>query len=276
MSYGDTFLRSFGDYWRYLVNDITTPSWHSYFYGLILVSLVFFAWELIAPWRKQQPRIRKDFWLDAGYMFFNFFVFSLIGFAAVSNVAVELWDDLLRALFGIENTVAVRVDSWPVWLQLLTLFVLRDFIHWNVHRLLHKSRALWQFHKVHHSVEQMGFAAHLRYHWMENVVYKVIEFLALSVLGHWNHANIVLPLGPLKYLLNGPQMHIWHHAISTADRGGVNFGLSLSCWDYIFGTAHVPHDGRDETLGFDGIEDFPTGFVGQELYPLVKPRADTP
>ncbi len=30
------------------------------------------------------------------------------------------------------------------------------------HLLGHKVPILWEFHKVHHSVEQMGFAAHLR------------------------------------------------------------------------------------------------------------------
>jgi len=285
MSYLEIFLNTFGDYWRYLLYDVTTPSWHSAFYGLVGVSVVFYAWELIAPWRKDQPKIRKDFWLDAFYMFFNMLLFGLIGFAAVSNVAVQVWSDLLQSLFGIENIVALHVGEWPVWLQLGTLFVLRDFIHWNVHRLLHRTRFLWQFHKVHHSVEQMGFAAHLRFHWMESVVYRVIEYLGLALvgfglddyfmvylvslaIGHWNHANIVLPLGPLKYILNGPQMHIWHHATSTADRGGVNFGLSLSCWDYLFGSAYVPRDGRDEVLGFDEIEAFPSGFVEQALYPL--------
>ncbi len=292
MSYGDVFTGSFANYWRYLVSEVTAPSWHSYFYGLILVSLVFLVWEQVAPWRKQQPRVRKDFWLDAFYMFFNFFIFSLIGFAAVSNVVVHLWNDLLFSAFGVTNIVAVKVDQLPVVVQLATLFVVRDFIQWNVHRLLHKSDFLWQFHKVHHSVEQMGFAAHLRYHWMENVVYKLIQYVPLAaigfgiddffavhmialVIGHWNHANIKLPLGPLKYALNGPQMHIWHHAVSTADRGGVNFGISLSCWDYLFGTAHVPESGRDEVLGFDDLDVFPTGFVGQAVYPLGPSRRRT-
>ena len=36
----------------------------------------------------------------------------------------------------------------------------------------------------------------------------------------------------------------------------MNYGLSLSIWDYIFGTAHVPHSGRDIELGFDGVEEY--------------------
>lgn len=48
--------------------------------------------------------------------------------------------------------------------------------------------------------------------------------------------------------------------------------VSLSVWDYIFGTHHIPHDGRDIELGFDGDESFPEDFINQELYPLSKDK----
>ncbi len=217
-------------------------------------------------------------------MFFNFFLFSLVIYNAASDVVVNLSIDLL-ARFGIENLVAIEVSSWPVWAQLATLFVLRDFIHWNVHQLLHRVPFLWEFHKVHHSVEQMGFAAHLRYHWMETVAYRSLEYLPLAMIGfgiddffvvhvfalavgHFNHSNFRLPLGPLKYVLNNPQMHIWHHAKQLPeDRPyGMNFGLTLSLWDYLFGTASIPRDGRDIELGFPGSEEFPEDFVHQVFY----------
>ncbi len=41
-----------------------------------------------------------------------------------------------------------------------------DFGWWCGHYLGHKVDFLWQFHKLHHSVKEMGFAAHLRFHWM--------------------------------------------------------------------------------------------------------------
>ena len=76
--YATIFLDSFGGYGRYLLNEIIHPSWHSFFYGLLVVSVAVYGLELAFPWRKDQPRVRKDFWLDAFYMFFNFFLFSLI------------------------------------------------------------------------------------------------------------------------------------------------------------------------------------------------------
>ena len=282
--YFQVFLDGYYGYWNYLSSEILYPSWHNYFWWLLGISLVVWSLELVFPWRKNQAAIREDFWLDGFYMFFNFFLFSLIGYNAVSNVAVEVFNDFL-ALFGITNLVAFQIASWPVWSQFLLLFVLADFIQWNVHRWLHYSPWLWEFHKVHHSVEQMGFAAHLRYHWMETIVYKSVQYIPLSMIGfglddffilhlitiligHLNHANVKITYGPLKYVLNNPVMHLWHHAKEIpAERHGVNYGISLSLWDYLFGTAYIPNQNANEQLGFEDQETFPKTFFQQLTHP---------
>jgi sterol desaturase/sphingolipid hydroxylase (fatty acid hydroxylase superfamily) len=279
--YLDLFINGYKGYASYLWQEITNPGWGNYFYWLIGVSLFFLVLEWAKPWRKDQAKFRQDFWLDFFYMFFNFFLFSLIIYNAASDVVVDLFKDCL-ALFGIRNTVALHVEQWPVWAQLLTLLVVRDFIQWWVHRLLHQVDFLWEFHKVHHSVQQMGFAAHLRYHWMETVVYRSVEYLPLAMIGfgiddffivhiftlavgHFNHSNLTVNLGPLKYIFNNPQMHIWHHSeYLPPDRPkGVNFGLTFSMWDYLWGTDYIPYNGRDIKLGFPEVEQFPKTFWKQ-------------
>ena len=279
--YIEIFLEGYKGYANYLWQEITNPHWFNYFYWLIGISLFFLVLEWVKPWRKGQAKFRQDFWLDFFYMFFNFFLFSLIIYNAASDVVVILLKDFL-GLFGIRNLVAIHVETWPVWGQLIALLVIRDFIQWWVHRLLHQVDFLWEFHKVHHSVQQMGFAAHLRYHWMETIVYRSIEYLPLALIGfgiddffivhiftlavgHFNHSNLRINLGPLKYLLNNPQMHIWHHAEDLPpDRSkGVNFGLTFSIWDYIWGTNYIPFEGRDIKLGFPGVERYPTTFWKQ-------------
>jgi len=288
MHYWQVFLENLLGYARYLGGELLHPHLGNYLYWLIGISLVVYGLELAAPWRKQQARFRRDFGLDAFYMFFNFFIFSLVGYHAASQVVVTAFSDLL-ALVGISNLVSIRVDNLPVWVQLLTLFLLRDFVQFNIHRLLHKVPFLWEFHKVHHSVREMGFAAHLRFHPAETIVYRTLEYLPLALIGfgiddflivhlvaltigHLNHANFVLPLGPLKYVLNNAPMHIWHHAAKMPDShpNGINFGISLSIWDYLFRTAHIPFDGRDIPLGFDGLEDFPNDFAHQVIWPAGK------
>ncbi len=261
--------------------------WDNYFYGLILISLIVFGLELVFPWRKGQNIIRKDFWLDTFYMFFNFFLLNLIVLIALSNTAAAFFDQLLQRIgSSVIDLQLLDVDQLPKWLGLALFFIISDFVQWNTHRLLHRIPFLWNFHKVHHSVKEMGFAAHLRYHWMEPVVYKsllyipmaiiggfdaqdvaIVHFFALAV-GHLNHANLGWDYGPFKYLFNNPKMHIWHHSKVLPVRYGVNFGLTLSLWDYLFKTNYIPKCGKNIELGFVGDEDFPENFIEQELYPI--------
>lgn len=286
MKYISIFLEKTAGFWSYFINEVLNPHWTNYFYWLIALSLFCWGLELLFPWRKNQKNIREDFWLDGFYMFFNFFFFSMIGFYGISNVFSELFADFL-ALFGIKNLIADRLSHIPYWASLLILFVLKDFIQWNVHRLLHRVEWLWQFHKVHHSVKEMGFAAHLRYHWMENVVYKTLQYIPLGMLGyglkdffimeivataigHLNHSNIRLPLGYLKYIFNHPQMHLWHHAKDIPLQYGANYGISLSIWDYLFKTVYYPVEDGEIELGFSDEKDFPKDFLHQETYPFLK------
>ena len=109
--YLDIFINAYSGYWNYLTSEILNPSWHNYFYWLIALSLIVWSIEIIMPWRKNQSIFRRDFWLDGFYMFFNFFLFSLVIYNGVSNVAVELFNDFL-GLFGVTNTVAINVQSF--------------------------------------------------------------------------------------------------------------------------------------------------------------------
>ena len=124
---------------------------------------------------------------------------------------------------------------------------------------------------------------------MENVVYRTIEYIPLALIGiglrdffiihiftlavgHFNHSNFKLNLDFFKYILNSPQIHIWHHAYSLPEykKYGVNFGLTLSLWDYLFKTNYIPYEGRDIKLGFPGVEEFPTSFLNQNLHGFKK------
>ena len=285
-NYLKVFIDSFTGYWNYLVYEIAHPHWHNYFYMLILFSLLVWVLEIALPWRKNQAIFRKGFWMDAFYMFFNFFLFSLVGYNDLSNIGVELFNNFL-SIFNISNVVAINISNTSIWIQFLIMLIVADFIQWAVHYMLHHVPWLWKFHKVHHSVTEMGFAAHLRFHWMETIIYKSALYIPLTMIGfgisdffvlhafttligHLNHANINLSYGPFKYLLNNPVMHIWHHAKTMPeDRPfGMNYGITLSIWDYIFRTAYVPSSGRDIALGFDDIETYPEDFKGQMIKPF--------
>lgn len=290
--YIDIIKNAYSGYWNYLKHElISINHWDNYFYGLIGISLLVWLLEILFPWRKNQPIFRKDFWLDTFYMFFNFFLLNLIILIALSNTAAEIFNDLLGIVgLSLSDLQLFSVDDMPKALGVFIFFIIADFVQWNTHILLHRVPFLWNFHKVHHSVKEMGFAAHLRYHWMEPVVYKSLLYLPIAIIGgfsvqdvaivhffniaigHLNHANLGWNYGPFKYIFNNPKMHIWHHSkqLPKHARYGINFGITLSIWDYIFKTAHIPHSGRDIELGFHGDEHFPKDFINQEIYPLNK------
>ena len=270
--------------WKSILFEV--PWYNNYFWGLIAISLIVWLLEIAFPWRKQQSLFRKDFWLDVFYMFFNFFIFAIV----ISGVYSML--EVLFSNIGItmESIALIDIKALPDWAQLLLFFLVLDFVQWFTHVLLHRYNWLWRFHKVHHSVKEMGFAAHLRYHWMENILYKPLKVFGLMLLGgfepqqayivhfaaiaigHLNHANIKLSYGPLKYIFNNPVMHLYHHAFSlpAKRRYGVNFGISLSVWDYIFKTNYIPEDSGTIELGYDDDYKMPKGFFGQLFYGFRK------
>lgn len=288
MKYLSAFLDSFNNTLNWIIDLIllNVPWYNNYFYGLIIISLIVWVLEILFPWRKEQSVVRKDFWLDAFYMFFNFFIFSLFisGFYSVS-------EEVYKELGGQSNSIAlINLGALSMPLQLIIFFILSDFVQWFTHILLHRVQVFWNFHKVHHSVEEMGFAAHMRYHWMENVLYKplkllvimliggfepsqayIVHFIAISI-GHLNHANVKLSWGPLKYIFNNPVMHLWHHAkdLPKDKKYGVNYGISLSLWDYIFKTNYIPKVDGEIKLGFPDSENFPKDFLHQNSYGFRK------
>jgi len=269
---------------RWTWNSMTFQvDWYTnYFWGLVLISLLVWLLEIVFPWRKSQGIIRKDFWLDGFYMFFNFFIFSV-----AINGFYQLISLFFQQLGVSEKRLAIlSLSALPMVLQLFVFFVVLDFVQWLTHIMLHRFSFLWKFHQVHHSVKEMGFSAHLRYHWMENILYKplktfgvmllggfepeqayIVHFIAISI-GHFNHSNIKITWGPFKYLINNPVMHLYHHAYHFPEEhpNGVNFGISLSVWDYIFKTNHIAEDSGTIKLGFPGDDQMPKNFMGQLKY----------
>ncbi len=286
-SYVDIIIKTYQNEASYLWKTITQPfpkDSINMFYLLIFASLIIWGLEILLPWRKKQKAFRKDFWLDAFYMFFNFYIFNLLVYAALSNVSLTAF----KSLLGYGGGHLLDLSNMHFALQLIVFFFIADFVQWCVHNMLHRIPFLWRFHKIHHSVKEMGFAAHLRYHFLETFVYQSVKYISLAmifgfkleyafivysstvVIGHLNHANLGWSYGPLKYFFNNPKMHIWHHAkeLPSTHSKGMNFGISLSLWDYIFGTAYVPSDGRDIELGFPNDEDYPDTFIEQVIVPF--------
>src|SRR5262249_57024506 len=119
-----------------------------------------------------------------------------------------------------------------------------------------------------------------RSHALEILINQTIEFAPIVILGAapevalwkgvisavWGmyiHSNVDARAGVLGYLLNGPEMHRWHHSADAAD-GGFNFSTKLAVWDWLFGTARRPAR-KPAAYGLSDV-DFPKGYVAQHLF----------
>ncbi|MFT5476922.1 MAG: sterol desaturase/sphingolipid hydroxylase (fatty acid hydroxylase superfamily) [Planctomycetota bacterium] len=154
--------------------------------------------------------------------------------------------------------------------------------HWASHRVTF----LWHFHRVHHSSKELDIWNANRFHCVEFLWGGYVGYFTMALIGFpaeevvavafllavtnvYSHANVNIPLGPLKYIFNNPQLHIWHHAASVDPRRNVNYGSSLAVWDYLLGTAYRPEGRPTPELGYHGDEDFPSGLWAQFLDPFV-------
>jgi sterol desaturase/sphingolipid hydroxylase (fatty acid hydroxylase superfamily) len=256
-----------------------------YFFWLLVVSGLCFALERFFPWRRGQKAFRPQFVQDIFYLFFNGHYFGLI-FVIGANWAVHQVNDLFEWWDLPSPGEFQFLDGVPIWVQFIVFLVLRDFLEWGVHNLLHRVPWLWKFHKLHHSIETMDWIGNFRFHWMETVIYSAITWAPLVVLGvdpsvllpiavvstligHLNHSNLKWDYGPLRFLVNSPKMHIWHHDEVMHYKGGQNFGIVLSVFDWVFNTAYMPKDEEQpDKLGFADLPLFPKRLISRLFYPL--------
>ncbi len=258
-----------------------------YFFWLLLVSLFCWALERLAPWRKEQKAWRKQIGQDFFWLVFNGHYAGIL-LAYLSNWVAQQFNEMFLHWHLPAPESLQFLTSSPWWIQFTVFLVFRDFLEWCVHNALHRVPWLWEFHKLHHSIEELDWIGNMRFHWMEIVVYKTLTYLPLvmlgvsggvilpiaivtTLIGHLNHSNLNLSWGPLRYLINSPRMHVWHHDLILRGQHGKNFGIVFSLWDWIFGTAYMPREGgQPARLGFEKMEEFPAKLLPRLAYPFWK------
>jgi sterol desaturase/sphingolipid hydroxylase (fatty acid hydroxylase superfamily) len=231
--------------------------------ALLLVAL-----ERRFPYSPGQPLFRRGFFTDL--VFYTALQSWLCG---VAIAAITDWLDCATGLSRLH-----LVSGWPVAAQLLFFFVEHDLYIYLFHRWQHRNRYSWRIHEAHHSVADVDWLAGSRSHTLEILVNQTVEYAPMVLLGAspvvpllkgfidavwgmWIHSNVDVRTGWLQRIVNGPEMHRWHHAIEIRD--GVNFATKLAVWDWLFGTAYLP---AHKPRGFGLTEPFPDGWLRQHLY----------
>ncbi len=159
----------------------------------------------------------------------------------------------------------------------------RDMMQYWTHRAYHVVPFLWRFHAVHHSTKTLDWMAGSRMHLFELIATRVSILGPLYVLGFskgvdiyiiivgfqavFNHANVSLPWGPLKYIIVTPDFHHWHH---SSDRVALdrNYAAHYAFLDYFFRTAVKTDQRFPEKYGVLG-DYMPKTFARQQMFPFT-------
>jgi len=261
---------------------------YSFAFWFPAVSLAVLLAERLVPWRQQRllrPQLLQDiFWFGFnGYL--NRHAFGWLFLAITTWIAASF-----EQTVGLAPREVGLVAGAPLWAQVALLLVVSDFLEWLIHNALHRVPALWAFHRIHHSIHTMDWIGNYRFHWMEAVVYRSLKYLPLTLLGveytavlvvavilltigHLNHSNLNISWGPLRYVLNSPRMHIWHHDTQIRGTAGVNFAVIFSLWDWLLGTAYMPAGPRmPERLGFKSDDRLPENILWRFFIPFLDRR----
>ncbi|WEN16434.1 sterol desaturase family protein [Rhodanobacter sp. AS-Z3] len=245
-------------------------------------TLIFVVIEKLFPLYKGQAIFRKEWQTDLKHFAVNHFI---VGLALLSV------NFLLHHMFGwlVSSNFQQGVQHIPFLPQLLLCVLVADLAQYWTHRAYHEIPFLWRFHSVHHSVKTMDWLAGSRQHMLELIFTRVCVLAPLYILGFseaamngyilivgfqavFNHANVHLPWGPLKYVLVTPDFHHWHHA-SDDEAIDKNYAAHYAFLDYLFGTAVKSKNQFPESYGVVG-DYMPDGFVKQQLFPFRGHKTD--
>ena len=224
--------------------------------GILLLSVVVLVLlERKYPYTKGLSLFREGFWVDlVWYTFIQSYFLKILIFDYVILPVDRAWH--LSALH--------LVTGWPLWVQVVFFLITHDlYIYW-FHRWQHHSKIMWRTHEAHHSNTEVDWLAGSRSHSLEILINQTIEFAPIILLGAnplvvpikalidavWGmyiHSNINVRSGKLQYVINGPEMHQWHHA-NAREVFYANFSTKFALWDWLFGTAYLP-DKKPDTFG---------------------------
>ncbi|MES2888143.1 MAG: sterol desaturase family protein [Pseudomonadota bacterium] len=239
-------------------------------------TLIFVFIEKIRPLRRDQPVFRPEWQTDFHHFIVNHMV---VGFVLLAT------NLLVHRLFGwaAQDGIQAWVQGLPFWAALFLIVLAADLMQYATHRAYHEVPLLWRLHAVHHSTKHMDWLAGSRQHILELVLTRTLVLAPIYVLGFskevidayivivglqavFNHANVSVRLGPLRYLIVTPNFHHWHHS-QDDEAIDKNYAAHFAFIDHLFGTA--VHSDRRWPAQYGVVGDYvPNGFWRQLLFPF--------
>ncbi|MEO7243042.1 MAG: sterol desaturase family protein [Variovorax sp.] len=240
-------------------------------------ALIFIFVEKLFAHRRDQPIFRPEWQTDFHHFIVNHMV---VGFVLLAT------NLLVHKLFGWAANDGIRgwIAGLPFWVAVLLIVLVADLVQYWTHRSYHEVPILWRLHAVHHSAKHMDWMAGSRQHIVELLITRTLILAPIFVLGFskevidayivivgfqavFNHCNVSVRLGPLRYVVVTPNFHHWHHSQDdeAIDR---NYAAHYAFIDYLFGTAVKSTRLWPERYGVVG-DYVPDGIFRQLKFPFV-------
>jgi sterol desaturase/sphingolipid hydroxylase (fatty acid hydroxylase superfamily) len=240
-------------------------------------SLIFIFIEKLFALRRDQPIFRPEWQTDLHHFIVNHMV---VGFVLLATNLI------VHKFFGWAASDGIRgwVQGLPFWAGVLLIVLVADLVQYWTHRAYHEVPVLWRLHAVHHSVKSMDWMAGSRQHILELLITRTLVLAPIYVLGFskevidayivvvgfqavFNHANVSVRLGPLRYVIVTPNFHHWHHS-QDQEALDKNYSAHFAFLDYLFGTAVKSTKLWPQAYGVLG-DYVPNGFVKQFKFPFT-------
>ena len=240
-------------------------------------TLIFMFIEKLFALRRDQPVFRAEWQTDFHHFLVNHMV---VGFVLLAT------NLLVHKLFGWAAHDGVRgwVQGLPFPIALFLIILVADLVQYWTHRAYHEVPLLWRLHAVHHSVKSMDWLAGSRQHILELIITRTLVLAPIFVLGFskevidtyivivgfqavFNHANVSVRLGPLRYIIVTPNFHHWHHS-QDDEAIDKNYAAHFAFLDHLFGTAVQSDRKWPDRYGVLG-DYVPNGFFKQLKFPFT-------
>lgn len=255
-------------------SSVTLASYIAVLSGAALITLH----EIKLPYREAWKPSVKEVGTDAVFM-----ITVQVALPYLISISVVI------ALSQVLRSSGVTIGSFwphelPVAVQAGLMLLAADFPRYWLHRAFHKLVPMWRFHAVHHAPHRLYWLNVGRFHPVEKAIQYAVDalpflllgvssevlaayFIFYGINGFFQHSNCRVQLGPLNYLISGPELHRWHHS-ELARESDTNFGNNLIVWDLLFGTRFLPKDRRVGPLGLLNRK-YPMGFLAQMKTPFI-------
>ena len=254
----------------------------------LLIAVLWLKWRFRNTlWASLKQTLSPSIWwsesskADYKLLLINRLVMMLLAPALLTQVALAtLIFQYLHSIIDTRPTPGSLLPDWAVMCAFtLVFFLLDDFARYFTHRLMHRWRWLWAFHKVHHSARTMTPLTVLRTHPVEGVIFSLRSALVQGVcigtflFGFGHQVDLITVLGvnvvvfafnvaganlrhshisigywkPLERFLISPAQHQIHHSVEPR-HFNKNYGAMLAIWDWLGGSLH--HSEPDTELQF--------------------------